>query len=234
MVARQSVRWHIYPDLAGLVGTAATAILRIAEQAIAERGEFHIALAGGTTPSAIYQRLASAGAEWPRWAIYFGDERCLPVDHPERNSVMAASLWLDRVAIPRNRIFPIPAELGPEEGAAAYRETLAGVGTFDMVLLGLGEDGHTASLFPGQSWGGCAADPAVLPVRSAPKPPPERVSLSAFRLSHARELMVLVTGAAKAPAVAEWRAGRKLPITAIRPAAGVDVMLTPEAWPDAI
>lgn len=228
------VRWHIYPDNAELVTTAAKAILRIADQAIGERGEFHIALAGGTTPGAVYSQLAGMQAEWARWTIYFGDERCLPADDAERNSVMAARLWLDRVPIPRERIFAIPGELGPDAAAAAYRKVLAGVGTFDLVLLGLGEDGHTASLFPGHDWGAAAFDPAALAVTGAPKPPPERVSISAFRLSHAREVMVLVTGAGKASAVSDWRAGRPLPIAAIRPAAGVDALLTPDAWPDTI
>lgn len=231
MVIPQVVRWHIYPDEAELAETASSAILRIANQAIAERGEYLIVLSGGKTPKAIYERLAESAADWTRWKIYFGDERCLPVDHPDRNSVMAATAWLGRVTIPREQIFQIPAERGSEAGAEAYQKILAGVGSFDLVLLGLGEDGHTASLFPGHDWGEGAEEISVLPVQGAPKPPGERVSLSAFRLSHARQVLVFASGAAKAPAVTAWRSGQNLPIAAVRAPTGVDALLTLDVWP---
>lgn len=226
----QSLRWHLYPDTAELVDRATAAIHRMAEHALLTRGEFTIVLAGGTTPKALYERLAGVSTDWRRWLIYFGDERCLPVDDPERNSRMARTAWLDRVPLPPERVFAIPAELGPDHGAQAYAALLQHVGSFDLVLLGLGEDGHTASLFPGQHWGESLNDAMALAVRGAPKPPPERVSVSANRLSHAREVMVFVSGAGKADAVAAWRAGERLPITAIIPDAGVDVLITADAW----
>ena len=230
MTISQSLRWHLYPTVADLVERTAAAILRLAEDAIRVRGEFLLVLAGGTTPQRIYRQLAGAAADWARWKIYFGDERCLDTDHPDRNSVMASSAWLAEAKRQGAHVFPIPAEQGPDQGAAAYRAVLNNVGTFDLVLLGLGEDGHTASLFPGRDWGQRDQDPTVLSVHSAPKPPPERISLSAVRLSHARQVLVLVTGARKIQAVSGWRAGEPLPISAIRPAGGVDALLTADAW----
>jgi 6-phosphogluconolactonase len=226
----QQVRWHVYAGADELVERAKAVILRIADEAISERGEFLLVLAGGTTPQRIYRSLADSPADWSRWSVYFGDERCLPPDHPERNSRMAADAWLSDAVTQGLRVFPMPAEEGPERAAAEYQTALQRVGTFDLVLLGLGEDGHTASLFPGHDWGEQDDAPSVLPVRGAPKPPPERVSLSAARLSAARSVMVLVTGSGKVDAVAGWRSGVRLPVTAIRPASGVDTLLSRDAW----
>lgn len=226
----QRVRWHVYATVADLVDRATAAIVRIADESVRVRAEFSVVLAGGTTPKLIYQHLADAPVDWASWRIYFGDERCLAADHPDRNSVMASSAWL-AAAVPKGAlVFPITAEQGAEQGAFDYRETLRTAGTFDLVLLGLGEDGHTASLFPGHEWGLRDDDPTVLPVFSAPKPPPERISLSAARLSHARQVLVFVTGSGKAEAVTGWRSGRLLPITAIKPAGGIDALITADAW----
>ena len=138
---------------------------------------------------------------------------------------MAEEAWLDHVAIPASQRAPIPAELGADAAARAYGASLRSVASFDLVLLGLGEDGHTASLFPGHDWGAAPGSPAALAVFDAPKPPPERVSLSAARLSDAREALFLVAGESKRAALAQWRAGAAIPARAIRPAAGVDVLV---------
>ncbi len=225
-MAKQYCRWHVYPDARELYDRAASAIARMAARSLEDADAFRIVLAGGNTPREVYQRLARMTTDWLGWHVYFGDERCLPPDHPERNSAMARAAWLDHVSIPRGQIHPIPAEQGPEAGARAYADLLAGVGMFDLVLLGLGEDGHTASLFPGQDWGlRPAQDPAVLPVFGAPKAPAERVSLSAWRLSETKRASFLVTGEGKRPAVARWLEGEVLPARAIAPAGGVDVLL---------
>ena len=200
-------------------------ILDAATAAIAQRGEFLIVLAGGRTPHEVYRRLADADTDWARWTIFFGDERCLPRDDPDRNSWMATDAWLARVPVPRDRIHPIPAELGAQAAAASYAGILAGVSDFDMVLLGLGEDGHTASLFPAHDWGASPDAPDVLAVFDAPKPPAERVSLSANRLGRAREVLYLVDGESKREAIARWRAGEPVPAAAVRPAHGVDVLV---------
>ena len=215
-------RWHILPDMHALATAASKRILESARQAISERGMFQIVLAGGTTPEAVYLLLANADSDWSCWQIYFGDERCLPAGHAERNSTMVSACWLDRVALPAANIHPINAESGAEAAAQAYAPVIEQARPFDMVLLGVGEDGHTASLFPGQQH---PADQLVHAVHNAPKPPPDRVSLSAGALNEAREVLILVTGAGKQAAIRGWRAGEQLPIAGIGGSAQVDVLL---------
>ncbi|MBA2591549.1 MAG: 6-phosphogluconolactonase [Pseudomonadota bacterium] len=220
-----SVRWIGVADAAALRQMAYRRILDAAAHAIERRGRFLIVLVGGNTPRGIYQMLRTADTDWSRWQVYFGDERCLPADDAERSSRMAADAWLNRAPIPQDQVHAIPAELGARAAALAYAETLRGVGDFDLVLLGLGEDGHTASLFPGRDWGVAASTPDALAVFDAPKPPPQRVSLSAARLSRTREVLFMVEGEAKRSAVTRWRAGEQLPAGAIRLAGGVDVLV---------
>lgn len=223
-------RWEVADDGRDWLRRALAHVRAAETDALEKRGVFHIVLAGGTTPARLYAALADEAHDWPRWQVWFGDERCLPPENPERNSRMARETWLDRVGLPSANVHVITAELGPDAAAAAYARELAGVGDFDLVLLGLGEDGHTASLFPGREWGNGPGAADVLPVLDAPKPPPERVSLSATRLSRARRVLFLGTGRAKQQAVAAWRRGEALPAAAIRPDAGVDVLLDDEAW----
>ena len=219
------IRWHPVSDERALQRAALEAILAGAAQAIRERGLFRLVLAGGNTPREIYRKLITSQTDWAAWHIYFGDERCLPQADPERNSRMAAEAWLDRAPIPRPQVHAIPGELGASRAAITYAETLQPVGDFDLVLLGLGEDGHTASLFPGREWGTAPGSPDTLAVLDAPKPPRQRVSLSAARLSRARQVLFLVGGESKRGAVAGWRAGEDIPARAIVPAAGVDVLV---------
>jgi len=220
-----SSRWHCYRTTAELEAAAVRAILLAAQLAISQRSEFHIVLAGGNTPRRIYETLPSADTDWSSWYVYFGDERCLPADHAERNSRMAGLAWLDHVGIPAAQIHVIEAERGAELAADRYAQIVGRVEQFDLVLLGLGEDGHTASLFPHHDPGNTPDAPAVLAVHDAPKPPPDRVSLSAFRLGAARRVMFLVTGEAKRQAVHDWRNGMDIPAAVINPAGGVDIYL---------
>lgn len=226
------VRWQWFASDAVVRKLAHDFISRSAQAAIAARGAFHIVLAGGTTPRAIYQTLVDLDTNWQAWHIYYGDERVLPATDPERNSKMAGDAWLNQVPIPAKQIHAMPTELGLEEACAAYTSLLSELDEFDLVLLGLGEDGHTASLFPGQDWGVSDAAPDVLMVRGAPKPPPTRLSLSARRLSHSRAVLFLVVGAGKRDAVTQWRAGEPLPAAAIQCPEGVDVFLDRAAWPE--
>jgi 6-phosphogluconolactonase len=218
-------RWRAVPDERSLQQAAIETVLAGAARSIHERGRFLLVLAGGNTPRGIYRGLGAARTDWSAWHVYFGDERCLPPGDSARNSRMAAEVWLDRVPIPPLQVHAIPGELGAFEAARTYAGELQAVGDFDMVLLGLGEDGHTASLFPGHEWGAAPGSPDTLAVFDAPQPPSQRVSLSAARLSRARQVLFLVGGESKHRAVAKWRAGKDIPARAIVPAAGVDVLV---------
>jgi 6-phosphogluconolactonase len=170
--------------------------------------------------------LSREAAGWESWEVYFGDERCLPRNHPERNSLLAREALLERVPLPQDHIYEIPAEMGPARAALDYAATVAAALPFDLVLLGMGEDGHTASLFPGHAIGD---GELVIPVFDAPKPPPERVSLSLRALASCREMLILVTGAGKRAAVAAWRGGEDLPVARVAAAAGARVLVDRDA-----
>ncbi len=224
-IESETIRWHAVADAMALRQKASRWILDASATAIAARGRFVIVLAGGATPSATYTALRDAVTDWSRWEIWFGDERCLPLGDGERNSTMAAETWLGHVPIPRDSIHVIAAELGASVAATLYTQALREVGMFDLVLLGLGEDGHTASLFPGHDWDDATHASTALAVFDAPKPPPERVSLSAARLSQSRSVLFLVAGATKRDALLRWRHGDDIPARAIRPRSGVDVLV---------
>ncbi|MGB7815979.1 MAG: 6-phosphogluconolactonase [Methylotenera sp.] len=215
-----NTRWHTFHSQNDINQAAVKHILQAANEAIAKHGSFLIVLAGGSTPKSVYQLLSKQQADWSKWHIYHNDDRCLPVDHVERNSKMARDVWLNHVAIPQNQIHDIPAELGNIEGAKAYAETLKGVRAFDLVILGLGEDGHTASLFPNQVVDNSAD---AVPVFDAPKPPAERITISQNRLNNTNAVLFLVTGSGKQEAVDKWRKGVAIPATLIAPENGVDV-----------
>lgn len=203
-----------------LAAAVASDILYRAYHQIAQTGQFKLVLAGGSTPNLVYQMLSQAEAEWEKWWIFWGDERCLPADDAERNSLMAMQTWLNHVPIPSAQIFPIPAEKGAEQGAMEYHESIEQYLPFDMVLLGMGEDGHTASLFPSHQH---AADELVHAVHNSPKPPSDRVSLSAKVLSEAGEVLFLVSGAGKKEAYKLWQQGADLPVAQIKPENGVKI-----------
>jgi 6-phosphogluconolactonase len=196
--------------------------------AIAARGMCRLALSGGNTPRAIHQELVREGAiAWNHVQITFGDERCVSPDHPDSNYLMARESLLDPIGIPEGNVFRIRGEIDPEEAAREYEARLAAVASrcgeeryvHDLLLLGLGEDGHTASLFPGSP---ALAETVrnVLPV-IGPKPPPQRVTMTFPLLNAARHVAFLVNGAAKHALVEEIVAGgASYPSAMVRPAAG--------------
>jgi 6-phosphogluconolactonase len=224
--ARAGVRWIGVADGASLARHACERIVLAATAAILRRGRFLVVLAGGETPRGVYRMLSATRADWAKWQVYFSDERCLPADDVRRNSTMAAHEWLGRVSMASSQIHAIAGERGASAAASAYAQVLKGIGDFDLVLLGLGADGHIASLFPGRDVGAGVDAPDTLAVLDAPVPPLQRVSLSANRLSRSREVLFLVEGEIKRSAVARWRSGEAVPATAIRPAGGVDVLVT--------
>jgi len=181
----------------------------VAEAAAAEiadvlrGGAQTLVLAGGTTPKRCYELLAELDVQWGRVSVLFGDERCVPPDHPDSNYRMVKESLLDRVA--PATVYRMPAELGPDEGADAYAEVVANVAPLDFVLLGVGEDGHVASLFPGHPL--LRASGLTAGIRDSPKPPPERVTLTLEAIRDAGRVLIIATGAGKAGAVALARRG---------------------------
>ena len=220
MTQSSATRWHSFDSQDNINQAATARILQAANEAIQAQGSFYVVLAGGSTPKAVYQLLSEQQADWANWHVFHNDDRCLPVDHEERNSKMARDAWLSKVAIPEQQIYDIPAELGNVAGAKAYAETLKDVRTFDLVILGLGEDGHTASLFPNQTVDNSAD---AVPVFDAPKPPADRITISQSRLNNTKEVMFLVTGAGKQEAVDNWRNGAAIPATIKKNKNGVEV-----------
>ncbi len=211
----QAVFVHTDPE--ALSSAVAQRIADMAAQAIAVRGVFHIAMAGGETPHRCYEILRDLTLDWAHVQVYFGDERCLPSGDAQRNDRMAFDALLKHVAIPSDNIHTIHAELGAREAAVRYAVVLESMvpqsstlnPQFDLVLLGMGEDGHVASLFPDNPATAGAA--AVVPVFNAPKPPAERVSLGMNTLNAARHRIFLVAGAGKRAALKQIALGKKLP-----------------------
>jgi 6-phosphogluconolactonase len=219
---------RVFQDPDTLAESAASLFAETAEYVTGRKGVFTIALSGGSTPRKLYRLLADKrDLPWPAIHVFWGDERCVPPDHEESNAGMAWREFLSRVPIPEANVHRIPAELGPEEGATGYEETLREFfggerPRFDLVLLGMGTDGHTASLFPGMSPN--ATDPQF--VISATAPPDaatrHRVTLTLPVLNAAHRVWFLVTGEEKRPVVeailgdAEG-AGRDYPAGQVRP-----------------
>jgi 6-phosphogluconolactonase len=217
------VRVRVLPTPADVANAGLEYVLDKAESAISEGRDFRIALAGGTTPKLLYERLSSVpDVAWSRWQIYFGDERAVGPDQPSSNYRMANEALLSRVPLPPANVHRIRGELEPEQAAERYEREL-GDRPLDLVLLGMGDDGHTASLFPGRPEL-VERTRRVLPA-IAPVQPERRVTLSFRALDEARAVLFLVTGANKASRVArvlsEVRSETPtLPAARVRPQSG--------------
>ena len=225
---------RIVDDPSALADVAAREVLEVARAAVAARGRFTVALAGGSTPRATYRRLAepplAAQMPWDRTLVFFGDERGVPPDHPDSNYGMAYAALLSQVPIPPERVFRIPGEATDADAVAAeYARGLAEalgvrrgeVPRLDLVLLGLGIDGHTASLFPGS--------PVlketfrtVVAVHAAAASIPQRFTLTYPILNAAACVIYLASGAEKAKVVKATLGERAsgLPAAMVRPANG--------------
>ncbi|MDQ6962474.1 MAG: 6-phosphogluconolactonase [Mariprofundaceae bacterium] len=190
--------------------SVADEVVKAAAVAIAKRGVFHLALAGGTTPKVCYQHLQKSAIDWQHVHVWFGDERCLSVGDSERNDVMADEALLQHIDIPAEQIHRMKSELGPEESALIYERELEVIPCLDLVLLGMGEDGHTASLFPNNA--ALCDERLVVPVFDAPKPPSQRVSLGYRAIKAAHQRIMMVTGEAKRDAFTRVCGGEDLPI----------------------
>jgi 6-phosphogluconolactonase len=202
---------RVHPDAAALYAAAAEHVAEAAARAVAERGRFLLVMAGGSTPRGVYERLAGPVGEripWQRVHLFWGDERCVSPDDPASNYGMAEASLLHAVPVPAKNLHRIHGEHGALGAAELYDAALAAFfgaarptdpgarPAFDLVLLGVGTDGHTASLFPGSpaldadGWAAPAEAPPDAPVR-------ERITLTLPALGSARECLFLVTGADK-------------------------------------
>jgi len=199
----------VLADPGAVADEAARRLLALLNERKGER--FSLALSGGSTPQRLYRLLAAepwrGQIDWDALHIFLADERFLPHDHPDSNFRMLRETLLDHVPLPAANIHPMPTDGTVEDSAQRYEAALRqffgdAPPRFDLILLGMGPDGHTASLFPGH---GHPLGPWVLPVHNSPKPPPTRLTLSLELINQARDVLFLVTGQDKAEAIASIR-----------------------------
>jgi 6-phosphogluconolactonase len=232
---------HIFPNSQQLGESAAAHVAQLAKEAIAARGRFTVALSGGSLPQVLGPALVKQATDWSAWHVFWADERCVPPTHPDSNYFLAQQYLFDHVPIPPGQIHAPDTSLDPAQTAAAYQSTLAQVFAglsssfptfqpsnfppcplpqFDLILLGMGEDGHTASLFPGhpllqetERW--------VVPILDSPKPPPQRITLTLPVLNNACQVAFIATGAGKAAILPQVvAAGSTLPAHLVQPTSG--------------
>lgn len=223
---------RVLPDPASLAEAAARHIVESAQSAIDARGRFSIALSGGSTPRALHNKLADPTAfkdqiDWPNVHIFFGDERAVPPDDPQSNYRMAEETLLSHVPIPREHIHRMQGELPPREAAADYERELKNFfrdepPRLDLILLGMGDNGHCASLFPG-----CQAvheQKRWVVAEYIPEVKMWRITLTPALINGAREVMFLVAGANKADMLREVLEGPyapdERPSQIVRPSSG--------------
>ena len=221
----------ILPDPEALAHEAARRFVDLSREASGSRGRFSVVLSGGSTPGHLYRLLAGepyrGQVPWGEVHLFWGDERCVPPGDPGSNYLLASETLISHVPIPSGNVHRVRGELEPERAARAYERALqdffCGPHTrFDLVLLGLGEDGHTASLFPGSPV--LAETERLVAVASAvyQDRPAQRVTLTLPAINSARQILFLVTGRAKAAVVQSIveGSGERLPAQRIQPAAG--------------
>lgn len=189
------------PDQQGLIAAAYERFVALVGSAIAERGGVSVVLTGGGAGIGLLKALRDADLAWEKINFYWGDERWVPLGHPERNEGQAREALLDHVPVDPAKVFPMgaPGEGHPTPEAAAEAYAPALPETFDVHLLGMGEEGHVNSIFP-DTPAVREAERPVLAVLDSPKPPPERITLTLPAIHRAREAWLLVSGAGKAAA----------------------------------
>lgn len=218
-----------------LAGRFAAAFEGAARRATAAQGHFACAVPGGSVAEAFFPSLVDAAVDWTRLHVFFSDERAVPLEHPDSNAGLARRLWLDPVSLGPGQVHLLyRSGLALEQAAAEaerdLRSVLGAPPRLDLVLLGMGRDGHVASLFPGHP---ALQEPGfVLALRDAPKPPRERVTLGLAALASAREIWIAAFGTEKAEAVREAleAPASRLPVAlAVRNAPRVRFFLDPAA-----
>jgi 6-phosphogluconolactonase len=233
----------VSPGVAEAVHASAERVVAVAHEAVAARGKFSLALAGGSTPKALYQLLAGdefrTQIDWSKAHIFFGDDRAVPTHHEYSNARMAREALLDHVPIPRDNIEYMVADAPDLDASArAYEMQLRGVaGRLDLVLLGMGDDGHTASLFPGYAALKESERWCIATEISPTEPRLPRLTLTLPCINAARHVLVLVTGDGKARRVAQamqelqssTQGDETLPIARVQPSDGELVWMLDEA-----
>src|SRR5487761_1062914 len=200
---------------------AAEEIVHYSGEAVCTHGEFTVALSGGSTPAGIYEVIAERfklSVDWKEVQIFWGDERCVPASDPLSNYAMANRTMLSKLPLKPAQIHRIAGELAPAAAALAYEEELrrafnAGAGElprFDLIMLGLGDNRHTLSLFPGDTAALHETHRMVIPVK-VDADPPNRITFTAALANHAQRLMFIATGAGKAEAVRDVLEGPRDP-----------------------
>ncbi len=238
--APSSFEIHVLPGAEDLAEAGAREFARAASDALSDRGVFRVVLAGGSTPRALYRRLTRApyrrAIRWERVRFFWGDERCVPPDHERSNYRMARESFLRPLRIPEGQIFRMKGEQEPAPAARSYGEILrkefrGRPARLDLVLLGLGEDGHTASLFPRTA--ALAEERRLAAANFVPQLSEWRLTLTYRAINAARRVVFLVSGSAKAdPAgkiLKKQRGWRDLPASAVAPRHGTLLWLLDEA-----
>ncbi len=242
VVQREGADWQVVvlPDLATLSQEAAGRLCEQAREAVQSRGRFTVALSGGATPEGTYRLLAQEpyGSQipWDGVHLFWGDERCVAPDEAGSNYHLARQALIEQVPIPPENVHRIRGELPPQAAALAYRREMeeffcGPVPRFDLVLLGLGRDGHTASLFPGSDALQATSDMAVAVEADYEGRPARRVTLTLPAINASRQALFLVSGEDKAEIVAGVLGSRRgsLPAGRVSPTAGELVWLLDEA-----
>ena len=217
---------EIYQDADALAHAAAQYFSRVAAESISSRGMLSVVLAGGTTPRATYELLSNTNRardiDWSNVHLFWGDERCVPPDHSDSNYNMVRQALLEHVPVPSENVHRIMGELEPIEAAAQYQVEIESVlgqePSFDLILLGMGADGHTASLFPTTS--ALEEDSLSVVAVYVDKLQSWRVTLTLPVINRARHLLFLVTGSVKASALTRIQAGEPLPAALVQPTTG--------------
>lgn len=230
----------VYPDPAALAQAAARLVVEGAQDAVQQRGAFRIALSGGSTPQATYRTLAEPACrdriDWQHMQVFFSDERFVPPDSPDSDYGMARKSLLAHVPLPDGAVHPVPTVgLEPAEAAARYSQTICdtfgvqagGTPQFDVILLGMGDDGHTASLFPGTT--ALLDDRSLVAANYVEKFDAWRVTFTYPLIDAARCVAFLVEGSGKAETLARVLSGENLPAARVNPGNGQLLWLIDEA-----
>lgn len=220
---------QVFSNTDSLGRAAAAHIAKLSAGASAARRRFTVAISGGSLPKLIAPALTSeplrSQIDWESWHVFFADERCVPLDHPDSNARLVRAVLFDHVSLPPAQLYTLNDSLAPADAARDYEQKLQRLfgserPRFDLILLGMGEDGHTASLFPDHPLLKESQHP-VAAIFNSPKPPPERITLTLPVLCNARHVAFVAAGAGKSAVLPQVLAPNSpLPAGLVQPVSG--------------